>query len=146
MEQVVGNHVAQGAGSVVIAATLFYADGFGSRDPHMVDVATIPYGLEDSVAEAKHHQVLYGFFSEVMVDAINLVLVEHLLDLGVQGTCRLQIATERLLDHDAPPVTVFFSRQAGCAQAADNLAEKARRRGQIVEMVTRNVVLLCDFA
>ena len=57
----------------------------------MIDVAPVPDGLENSIAEAEHHQVLYGFFSEIMIDAVNLAFIEHLFDLGIQGTRGLEI-------------------------------------------------------
>jgi hypothetical protein len=49
----------------------------------VVDVATVPDRLKNSVAEAKHHEVLDSFFSEVVIDAVNLALVQHRLYVAI---------------------------------------------------------------
>ena len=68
----VGHHVAQGARVVVVAAALFDAHGFGDGDLHVVDVAAIPDRFENSVGETERQNVLDSFFSQVMVDAVDL--------------------------------------------------------------------------
>ena len=54
------------------------ADGLGGGDLHVIDVAPVPDRLEHAVAEAEHEQVLDGFLAEIVIDAIDLVLVEVL--------------------------------------------------------------------
>ena len=69
----------------------------------MVDVAAVPQWLEDAVAEAEGQDVLHGFLAQVMIDAVNLLLREDGVQLGVERTGAGEVVAEGLLDHDAPP-------------------------------------------
>ena len=89
LERVVLHDVAQRAGLVVELAAALDADRLGHRDLHAVDVAAVPDRLEQAVAEAEDGEVLDRLLAEVMVDPIDLVLVEDLGDLAVQGAGRL---------------------------------------------------------
>ena len=106
------HHVAQCPGSLVVAASAFHTDGLRRGDLNVVDVAAIPDGLEDSVAEAKNHQVLHRLFAEVVVDAVDLAFVQYLPDLDVQRACRLQIAAEGFFDDDPAPLAVVLTGQS----------------------------------
>ena len=61
---------------VVVAAAALDADRLGDGDLHVVDVAAVPDRLEDAVGEAEDHQVLDGLLAEVVIDAVDLLLVE----------------------------------------------------------------------
>src|ERR1700719_1890474 len=78
LEQVVGNHVAEGAGGFIEAATMLDADGFGGGNLDVVNVVAIPEGFDDVVGKAKDHDVLDSFFAEVMVDAVDLFFAQNL--------------------------------------------------------------------
>src|SRR5712664_1332581 len=78
LEEMVGHHVAKGAGGFIEAAAMLDADGFRGGDLHVVDVVPIPQRLDDVVGEAKDQNVLDRFFAKVMVDAVDLILVEDL--------------------------------------------------------------------
>ena len=54
----VGHHVAQGARPIVVAAAGLDADGFDDRNLHVVNVATIPNGLENTVRETERQNIL----------------------------------------------------------------------------------------
>src|SRR3984893_9589780 len=69
LKKMIGDHVTKGPGGFVKATTMFDADGFCGGDLHVVDVIAIPEGLDDVVGKAKDHDVLDGFFAEVMIDA-----------------------------------------------------------------------------
>ena len=140
LHHVVRNHVAQCARVVEISAALFHADGFRIRDLHMVYVTSVPYGLEDGIVEAEDHYVLYGLFTEVVIDAVNLILGQHALDLTVQGLGRLEIVSERLLDHHPPPAFIFLVTQANRSQLLDNLREKLGGRGQVKQIIPFGIV------
>jgi hypothetical protein len=73
---VVLQHVAQRAGVVVVIAAAFHADGLADGDLHLLDVARVPQRLEQRVAEAQREQVLHAFLAEVVVDAVDALLVE----------------------------------------------------------------------
>ena len=57
-QEVVRDHVAQGAGRVVVGAAMLHADGLGDRDLDMIDVLTIPERLDETVGKPKDHDVL----------------------------------------------------------------------------------------
>src|SRR6267142_2803790 len=108
LHKVIRNHVAQRARSIEVSAALLHADGFGIGDLHVIDVATVPDGLENSVVEPEDHDVLYGLLAEVMIDAVDLIFVQHTFDLAVQSLSRLQIVSERLLDYNTSPAPLLL--------------------------------------
>ena len=79
----IGNHVAQGARGIKVAATLFHADGFRICDLNVIYVAPVPDRLEYGVVEAENENVLHRLFAEIMVNPIYLIFGEHCLDLSV---------------------------------------------------------------
>ncbi len=85
LHDVVLDDVAEGAGGLVEGAAAFDADGFGGGDLDVVDVVAVPDVLEDAVGEAEDEDVLDGLLAEVVVDAEDLVFVEDLVDLVVEG-------------------------------------------------------------
>ncbi len=62
---------------VVVSASLFHAYRFGHGNLNVIDVAPVPDRLEDSVCEPECQNILYGFFSEVMIDPVNLAFIHH---------------------------------------------------------------------
>ena len=106
----------------------------------MVYVTSVPYGLEDGIVEAEDHYVLYGLFTEVVIDAVNLVFGQHALDLTVQGLSGLEILSKRLLDHHPPPAFIFLVTQASPSQLLDNLREKLGRRSQVKQIIPFGIV------
>ncbi len=76
--------VAEGADLLVKSAASFEADRLGDGDLHMFDRLAVPHPLEDRVAEAEHQDVLHGLFAEVVIDAVDLLLVEVAVELRVQ--------------------------------------------------------------
>ena len=95
------HHVAHGAGIVIKTGAAADADRFGHRNLYALDVGRLPQGTENGIAETQHHQVLYCFFAQVMVDPVDLVFGEMLADSGIDGLRRGQIMTQRLLQHHA---------------------------------------------
>ncbi len=73
LKQMVRNHVAESARGFIEPAAMLDAYGFGRGDLHVIDVIAVPERLDDVVGEAKDHDVLDGFFAEIVVDAVNLV-------------------------------------------------------------------------
>ena len=69
LQHVVLDHVAQRAGTVVVAAAVLDAEGLGHGDLHVVDVLRVPQRLEQRVGEAQRQQVLHRLLAEVVVDA-----------------------------------------------------------------------------
>ncbi len=130
--------------SVVVAAALFDADGFGDGDLDVVDVAAVPDGLEDSVGEAKRQDVLDGFFAEVVIDAVDLAFGGNFEKLLVEGFGGIEIVAERLFDDDAAPVAVFLVHEADFGEALDDVSEVVGRGGEVEEKVAVGIVFLVD--
>ncbi len=103
LRQVILNHVAQRSGFLIIRAAALHADRFRSGDLHVVHVPAIPQRLEDAVAEAECQDVLDGFFTEVMVDAIDFGFFESAVQFVAELLGAGQVVTERLFDDDAAP-------------------------------------------
>ena len=120
----VWHHVAQRAGRFVEPGAQLYADGFGDRDLHMVDVVAIPDRLEDPVGETQHHDVLDRFLAEEMIHSIDLRFRQHLEDAGVERAGRAQIGAERLFDDDPAKAVVLFLGETDGADVFDNRAEQ----------------------
>src|SRR5215472_3046629 len=100
----VGNHIAQGTRHVKVSAALFHADGFGNGDLYVINVAVVPDGLEDAVAEAKHQDVLDRFFPEIVIDAVDLAFGEYPLDFLIEIFGGPEIVAKGFLKNDAAPV------------------------------------------
>src|SRR3981081_1898500 len=81
----------------------------------MVDVAAVPDRLEHRVTQAENQQVLGGFFSEIMIDPIDLMLLQNRGKFGIQFAGGGYIMSDRLFDDNATPAT-FLSRQSPLRQ------------------------------
>jgi hypothetical protein len=146
LEQVVLDHVAQAARLLEVAAAPLDADRLRPGDLHVIDEVVVPERLEDPVGEPEHQQVLDRLFSQVMIDAVDLLLVEDLVDLAVEGAGRLQVDAERLLD-DHPRERLAgrrLGRQLGLAEAADHRRERRGGRRQIEDPVAGEPQRLLD--
>ena len=76
--------VAQGAGLLVEGPAGAHPDVFGDRDLDVVHEVLVPDRLEDPVRKPEGENVLDGLFPQIVVDAVDLVLVEVTLKLRVQ--------------------------------------------------------------
>ncbi len=142
LKDVVRNHVAEGAGRLVIAAAQFDSQLFGDGDLHVIDVAPIPDRLEDAVGEAKRENILHRFLAEIMVDAIDLLFIDNLADGVVQSDRRRQVVPKRLFDHHAPPLVAFLLGEAGGAKLLDYHREELGAGGKIEENIALSSLLL----
>src|SRR5207249_2510247 len=80
---VILNHVAHHTGFFVVGAAVLHAELSRRGDLHVVDVASIPDGLEDAGADAEHQQVLHRLFAEIMIEAQDLRFRAGLPDVQV---------------------------------------------------------------
>ena len=99
----IGNHVAKGAGAIVIIAAKLYSQFFSDSDLHVIHIAAVPHRLENSIGEAECENILNGLFTEIMIDAIDLVFVQNFANIVVQSHRGGQIVAERLLYHHTFP-------------------------------------------
>ncbi len=76
-----------------------------------------------------------------MIDAVDLPLAQHLLDVGIQFPSGLQVVAKGLFEDDAPPAAAFLAGQTRLPKLADDFAKEGRGRGQIVEVIVLDVVV-----
>jgi len=79
------NHVAERAGSFIKAAAALDTERFRRGDLHVVNVIAVPKRLEDTVAKTQYEKVLHCIFAEVVIDAVDLLLVENVENNLVQS-------------------------------------------------------------
>ena len=103
LQEVVLDDVTDDAIVVEVAAAALSAKGLAEDDLHVADVVPAEERLEDEVGEAQHGQVLNELLAEVVVDAEDLVLAEHLFQVCVKLAAALEVAAEGLLNDDARP-------------------------------------------
>ena len=110
----------------------------------MVDVAAVPERFENAVGEAEHQQILHRLFSQVVIDAINLIFVEDAGDGLVQFARACQAAPKRLFQDDARPglSRLLGLGQSRRAQVLDDDGEKTRRGGKVKKPIAGGSVLL----
>ena len=106
LHDVVLHHVADGARLVVIAAAAADAEAFGDGDLDVVDIIAVPDRLEDAVAKAEDQDVLHRLFAEVVVDAVDLLLLEDALQLVVELLGAGKVLAEGLFDDEAGPAAI----------------------------------------
>ncbi len=93
----------------------------------MVDMRAVPQRLEQRVGEAQHHQVLHRLFAEIVVDAIDLPLGEHLADRLVDRARRSKVLAQRLFQHQPR----HRRHQLVAPEVGRGRAEQIRRRRQV---------------
>ena len=100
LQQVVLEHVADRSDGVVERATALDADRLGHRDLHAAHVAAVPDRFDQRVGEAEHEEVLDRLLAEVVVDAEDVLLGEHLVQHDVELVGGAEVTPEGLLDDD----------------------------------------------
>jgi hypothetical protein len=63
----------------------------------VIDVVAVPDRLEQSVGEPQNENVLDRFLSEVVIDAIELVLIEDIEEVVIELARRREIRAERTI-------------------------------------------------
>ncbi len=109
-------------------------------DLHVVDVVAVPERLEDRVAEAQRDQVLDRLLAEVVVDAEDLPLGEHAVEVGVEGIGAREVVPERLLDDEAREAALVLRDHAGGREVVVDRPEHARRDRAVVDAVAARAV------
>ncbi len=144
LEEMVLNHVAEGAGCVVIRAPFFYAHRFARGDLDMVDESVIPEWLKNGIGEPQHHDVLGGLFAEVMIDSVDGVLVEDVAHCLVEGVGGCLILPERFLDDDAGPAAVCGAVESVFFQKRKDAGELAGCDAQVEKPISCGAEVLVE--
>ena len=82
LEEVRHHHVAEGADVVVERRPLVEPERLRHVDLHVIDEVAVPDGLEEAVGETEGEDVLRGLLAEEMIDAEDLLLREHFVQLA----------------------------------------------------------------
>src|SRR5438477_668426 len=138
LQQVVLEDVPDRACVFVVAGASLDPDLLGDGDLYVVDDLPVPDRLEHAVREAQREHVLHRLLAEIVVDPEDLALVEvlpeHLVELLRGG----EVVTERLLDDQARPA----GRAPALAERLDDLRERRRRNGEVVDAVPEELAVL----
>ena len=133
------DHVSKHARMVVVSAAQLHAELLRHRDLHVVDIPAVPDRLENRVREPEDHDVLHGFFSEVMVDAVDLGFLKVLAEVVVESSRAREVAPKRLFDDDPPPGSGDLIRQPDRAELVNDFREQRRSDRQIKKHIAREV-------
>src|ERR1700691_5777465 len=76
-----------------------------------------------------------------MINAVNLIFLQHTLDLSVQGLRGIQIVAKRLFDHNATPATILLDRQPSFSQLLNDVRKKLGRSRQVKKIIALGVAL-----
>ena len=145
LKQVVLHHVPQGARRIVVAASsALHAEIFGAGDLHVVDVAAVPVRFKDGIGKAQHHDVLRGFFAQVMVDSIGVLLFEGGIHHFIEAPGRGQVLAEGLFTDHSRPFSAGALIQAGSAEHLHDRLEGLRCRGQVEKAIGRRSTLFIE--
>jgi len=122
LHDVVDDDVAERADRVVEVPAVGDAEVLGHRDLDALDIVSVPHRLEHRVGEPEVEDPLEAHLPEEVVDAVELRLVDVLVQLVGELSRRLQVVPERLLDHDAPRLG-----QPGLREPLDHASEQEGR-------------------
>src|ERR1700730_17000772 len=98
----------------------------------MIDVAAVPYGFENSIGKTKCQNVLDGFFPQIVVDAVDLLLARAAQELLVERPGRFKVMPAWFLYDYSPPMMISaFIHHADCGKLFDDRAKELRGCRQI---------------
>ena len=98
-------------------------------DLHVIDEISVPDGLEQAVGEAEREDILRRLLAEKVVDAKDLLFVEHLVQLRVQRHRARQVGAERLLHDDRASARRGSPRRASARPTGPRSAERSGSAG-----------------
>ena len=116
---------------VIITTTVTHTETFGHGNLDLRDIVAIPDRLKDPITKTKDHNVLYGFFAQVVVDAIDLIFMKALQEMFIQRLRTLQIVAKGLFDNQPRPAITMRLGKIDFSQQIGHRLKNFRRRGQI---------------
>jgi hypothetical protein len=109
----------------------------------MIDVIAIPEWARTTHLRTATPDILDRLFSQVVVDAIDLVFFEH-RGAPIERLRRGEIGAERFLDNKAAPHPILLASETRLPKMATDRRECCRWRREIEEPVTVRVTCLFD--
>ena len=131
--------VAERAGLFVEGAASLDAELLGHGDLDLTDAIAVPQRLEEGVAESEGQEVLDGLLAQVVIKAIDALLVEEAVNLRVERLGGGQVVSEGLLDHQSRPA--LRNVQSGVAERLDGREESRGGKREVEDAVLVEVVL-----
>src|SRR5881398_2157798 len=120
-------NVAQRPGGIVVRSPpALHSDRFGDRDSNVVDVGPIEDRFEDRIAEAEGQNVLNAFFSQIVIDAIDLIFMKYFPECGIQFACAPEVVPKWFFKHHPHPRALRLLEHAGSIEVSDDARNKIR--------------------
>src|SRR5262245_633081 len=121
------NHVADRAGLIIERPPALYPEILRHGDLHTLDLIAVPERLEERIREAEEHHVMDWSFSQIMIDAKDVLFVESTEQNLVKPLRRGKVVAEGLFDDDAGAVgTIRFG------QLFHDKSKQCGRNGKVV--------------
>ena len=134
------NHVAQGTRAFVIPSASFESHRFGRRNLHVLNVAPVPDRLKEGVGKPQGQNILYRFFTQVMVYPVNLLFGKKPAQQGIQLLSRFKVMPKRFFNHNPHPRFVATERKF--TEVRGNIGHQLRGYGEVKHNVGRHAPLL----
>jgi len=103
LEEMILNHVADGASLVVERPAALHPEVLGHCNLHALYVIAVPEGLHEGIGKSEDHQVVHRPLAQVVVDPEDIFFFEIPEQYLVEMPCRGEVVAEGLLD-DHPRV------------------------------------------
>ena len=123
------NHIAHLTGLVEVTPTAFNPDFLSNGNFHVIDSAVIPVVHKQGVGKAQRQQVQNRFFTQIVVNTINLALFKIFAHLVVNLAGSFQRSAQRFFHDDARR----FSVQLRFTQTAADGAKGAWWHSEVVD-------------
>src|SRR5699024_3841646 len=105
LDEEVLNDIASCANTVVIPGATTYADVFSHGDLYVINVVGIPHWYIDQVGKTQSHDILHGFFAEIVIDSEHCIFRKYSVDDLVKFARRFLVVAKGLFDdHTAPRI------------------------------------------
>lgn len=95
------NHITQLARLIEIPPASFDTDRFSHRDFNMRDIFLVPLGRKQVVGKTKGNQVLHRFFTQIMINTVQLGFGKMATQLVIDLTRGFEILPDWFFHHDA---------------------------------------------
>ena len=122
------DHVAVGARLLVELPSGLQPEALRHVDLDVVDEVAVPDGLEKAVRESEREDVEGRLLAQEVVDAEDLLLIEHLVQHAVESHRTVEVDAERLL-HDHPGAL----DHARLVEHAHGLLARPRGHSEVVQ-------------
>ena len=126
LQQVALDHVAEGAGAVVVAGPALQREVLVEDDLHLLDVLPVPDRLQEGVREAQAQDVQHRGLAQEVVHPVDVVLGDQRGQGPVEVPGGFLAGAERLLHHQPGPGGNLLRGQGLAGQLAD-----LRRQGEV---------------